>query len=228
MWHPSGGVTTGAATPAGRLQGLVQLPRRHSLHSRLEGCGAAGSAAAGLAQQDDGAAREALLHSPPAQAQAPGWQVQAPPPPQQVRAVAAQQDAARPPPPPALAPPPRSKSMVRLLGMGDRSSVGFCAMGREVWVGGGMPHELPLEWLHGAVQQGHAPSNTLRFPRLTWVKKSQGFRWKLSTSTGITGQSCRAAVGRGGCSGASRVGTGCGNRLGRILLYRVQGSLSSN
>ena len=108
------------------LHGRVQLP---PLHSRLVGW-RAGSAAAGLAQHE-GPPSAARPDWPLEQAQAPGWHVQAPaPPPQQARAVAAQQEAARPLPPPPADLAPVSKSMVRLLGMGGKSIVGFCAMGR--------------------------------------------------------------------------------------------------
>lgn len=46
---------------------------------------------------------------------------------------------------------------------------------------------------HGAAPQVrcHSKHSTHCAPsQPTWVKKSQGFRWKLSTSTGMTGQSC--------------------------------------
>lgn len=103
----------------------VGLPRPAGLptHS-LAGC-RAGPATAGLAQQ------EALLPASAApalvQEQGPGWQQQAPEAAQRHGEVeAAQQGAAIPPPPlRAMVPAAASKSMVRLLGTGGRSSVGF-------------------------------------------------------------------------------------------------------
>ena len=92
-------------------------------YSRLAGC--RGAAVARLAQQE--APLPASAGATLVQEQAPGWQQQAPPEAaqRQGEVEAAQQEAARPPPLPAAAPVAASKSMVRLLGTGGRSSVGF-------------------------------------------------------------------------------------------------------
>lgn len=50
----------------------------------------------------------------------------------------------------------------------------------------------------GAARPGHRRLRSrLQLPGalLAWVKKLQGLRWKLSTSTGITGQSCSGEGG---------------------------------